>query len=343
MSETSSHEGIGEFRDQSEEEPRGYEYFDPEEELEKLKTELYSMPKEERTLCYSEKFDLLSIAIARQRMGIAGISAQVEAQYVALTKTDSTDRNPEMSGRANKEELMAIVNDNAVPAKLSPRQIAVFEHQIDKVLEADKQIDDMEAEFTVSFEDEELAFRQLVNNFYHFLPDYEVGIERGPASIIFVIDKRDWPGLLKRIAEVYGTEYNPNAIGIVAADLAQKDHLFAVGARKNYGASFEKITYPIPESVSFHEQRHALDYTLSQLAVTVPKIREILRQSLGGESSEEDVKLSLESVQDMVRHRLLRSVKSEILAYLEQTEFISTNLSSMKSFILGLVRSLFRI
>lgn len=300
----------------SEVEPQSL-YFDPQEELDRLKSYLKNLDPEERARQRGPAFDELRqrIVDSHQTEKIASISRELEAYK---------DQHP----HADTEQLLKIVQQRAESAQISPRQISVFKQKIDRQVMAEKDIELTVAQFEEVFGDD--WPQMLFAEHFGFMPNGKLGVVIKGGSIIFEISsKQDWADIAKWREEHMG--YSPRRTkGFMLPHKALGKH-YVVGAVSRGSDLSERVFAPSGEAMIAHEQKHAQDFLLDPEITSPLEVKKMVSKSeLNHDSGDDEVRQVVERAVKLGENSIFRLVKSEILAYFVLADYMFANLSSLK-------------
>lgn len=291
-------------------------YFDPEEELELIKSKLAGMSKSERIQSSGQIFDVFRTQIALQREHIAKLSNQVELYNKAHPQADL-------------QELMGVVKQNAEEAKLSPRQIGIFEQKIGRLLLA-------EQDAAVAIEESKERYgdnwqKQLFHKHFGFDPIGRIDVVTSSGAIIFEVHSRvDWRNLAKW-REAKDGYASKRVVGFVSFIKKDVDQLYLIGARTSWGRIGDIIATPMSDALTVHEAKHAQDFILDPIEYDPLEIKKFINSSgLDKDSNAEEICKVVESALTLGEDIILRAIRSEILAYFLTADYFFENVSSLK-------------
>lgn len=289
-----------------------HQFFDPKEELNKLKTKLESLPKAEREAVRSESFDKFRALIGFQREEIAKISAEVD---------DYLDDNPSASMR----QLMEIVYRHAPDAMLSPSQLEVFEQRIARLIQANLEIRQVVARAQEVYGSN--WTKGLFTHFFDVSPKSSIGVSAEKGTLFFdVRSKADWRAMCRAHHKKYGVSRKGIAF-VLPQDKEVAGKHFIVGAKNN---TAKLAPEEIAGSVEAHELRHSVDRIIEPDELGFSEWESLASKHLTPISSEGDIERFINIVLRDAKESLFRSVRSEILAYIDMGDYILDNTSKPK-------------
>jgi hypothetical protein len=267
-----------------------YEYFDPRQELKKIRT--FSKNKSGQSSheeYLSKKRDLLESynkQLAEQMMGVSKLHAELEEILFTQEKYDEEC----------EKKLREHIEENAEKLKLSPKQLSRYEVLFDYLSEWNAGMDFRQEDFELGVDDREF-FKELFGEF----PVGEVIITRTPVS--FCVECKNLEDYAFAMGE---SKKSANLSG---------------------GCSFGKITLVAnynrknPETIKktkIHEQRHSLKKIFDnvQLGLFSENFHILQARLADGINIEEKVK--------KIRVNATEMVQDEIFAYLKDSSAIET-------------------
>jgi len=263
-----------------------YEYFDPVEELEIIskfnENEKMLSPKD-RIKLKRERLEDFKKNLAEQKIGIAGINAELEEMVLADEKFD-------------RSKLENYVSEKAELYKLSPAQLKRYEHVFNLIKENNTEVSKIAKKYSGRSD------KELFAAIFGKKPVGEVKIEKGPISFFVICYD------LKDYVSVYSGDAKDQALAASIGGHAHAKTIIPglIGAVTVANAWHGNEDYL--KTTKIHEEKHILNALIRVVEEAVDKI------TYKGEQQETDEKIAgIFLNKDRMRNEA--RAKDEILSY----------------------------